>query len=76
MAERLPRVTRIEALRALRRGGWVQVTQVGSHVHLKHPSKPGRVTVPIHKGRTLSADLLSSILKQAGMTVDEFRSLL
>ena len=33
-------------LSILRRDGWYQVAQRGSHRQLKHPTKPGRVTVP------------------------------
>jgi predicted RNA binding protein YcfA (HicA-like mRNA interferase family) len=45
-------------------------------VHLTHPSKPGRVTVPVHAGETLQPWLLSSILRQAGLTVEDLRKLL
>ena len=56
--------------------GWVVVTQRGSHVQLKHPDRPGRVTIPIHAGETIGPRLLGSILTQAGLSVDEFRSAL
>ena len=46
--------------------GWVKVAQRGSHVQLKHPSKPGRVTVP-HPKRDLPTGTLRSIEKQAGI---------
>ena len=45
-------------------------------MQLKHNAKPGRVTIPIHKGETLSPRLLGNILKQAGLTADEFVDLL
>ena len=73
---RLPRVSGKEMVAALRRDGWTPVTQSGSHVHLKHATKPGKVTVPIHGNQTLPVDLISGILKQAGLTADEFQSLL
>jgi predicted RNA binding protein YcfA (HicA-like mRNA interferase family) len=73
---RLPRVTGADVLRALRSLGWVVVTQRGSHVQLKHPDRPGRVTIPIHAGETIGPRLLGSILTQAGLSVDEFRSAL
>ena len=76
MAERLPRITGRDLLRALARGGWQRVNQVGSHVHLKHPDRPGRVTVPVHSGETLRLKTLTSILDQAGMTVEELNKLL
>ena len=45
-------------------------------VHLRHPTRAGRVTVPIHRHETVGPKLLSSILRQAGLSVDEFRALL
>jgi antitoxin HicB len=51
-------------------------TQRGSHVQLKHPERGGRVTVPIHAGETIGPRLLSSILRQANVDVDELRGVL
>ena len=51
-------------LAALRADGWVEVTQKGSHIHLKHPVKAGRVTVP-HPNRDLPVGTLKSIERQA-----------
>ena len=53
-----------DILAALRADGWVEVTQKGSHVQLKHPLKPGRVTVP-HPRRDLPIGTLRSIERQA-----------
>jgi predicted RNA binding protein YcfA (HicA-like mRNA interferase family) len=33
-------------IRLLANSSWVQVAQKGSHRQLKHPTKPGNVTVP------------------------------
>jgi predicted RNA binding protein YcfA (HicA-like mRNA interferase family) len=54
--------------------GWVVVAQRASHVHLKHPTRNGRVTVPVHSGETLGPGLLQSIPSQARVTVDELRT--
>lgn len=56
-----------EILELLRRDGWVQVGQKGSHRQFRHPSKPGRVTVNGHLGDDLQHDLHESILRQAGL---------
>ena len=69
----LPRLTGRELLRALGRRGWVVVAQKGSHAQLKHPTRGGRVTVPLHAGETIGPKLLGSILAQAGLTVEELR---
>jgi len=76
VSPKLPRLTADELLRALRRDGWQVVRQKGSHVHLTHPEKPGRVTVPRHSAATLHPKVLTSVLDQAGITVDELRKLL
>jgi predicted RNA binding protein YcfA (HicA-like mRNA interferase family) len=72
---RLPRITADELLRALARDGWHQV-RPGKHLHLRHPTKPGRVDVPYHSGRTLKPGTLKNIPLQAGLTVDALRDLL
>jgi predicted RNA binding protein YcfA (HicA-like mRNA interferase family) len=72
---KLPKVTAREAIRALRRDGWQIAHQVGSHAHLMHSTKPGKVTVPVHGG-DIRDGTLRSILKQAGLTPDQFRNLL
>jgi predicted RNA binding protein YcfA (HicA-like mRNA interferase family) len=56
-----------EILRTLQDDGWWLVATRGSHRQYKHPSKPGRVTVPGKPGDDLAAGTLNSILKQAGL---------
>ena len=51
---------------ALKADGWVQVAQKGSHVQFRHPTKPGRVTVP-HPLRDIPTGTFRSIEKQAGV---------
>lgn len=55
-----------EAEKILIADGWVQVKQTGSHRHYKHPTKPGKVTIPFHSG-DLDRRTADSILKQAGL---------
>jgi mRNA interferase HicA len=76
MSLRLPRVTAVELLRALRRDGWLQVRQHGSHVILKHPTKTGRVVVPMHTNKILRLQTLESILEEAELTPTALRELL
>lgn len=59
-------MTAKEILRILRDDGWEIQNQHGSHMQLKHPTKKGKVTIPIHKG-DLSMKTLDSIMKQAGL---------
>ena len=59
-------MTSKDLLKVLRKDGWLEVGQRGSHLSLKHPTKPGKVTLPMHSG-DLPQGTLKSILKQAGL---------
>ena len=56
-----------ELLRRLHEDHWFLVATRGSHRQYKHPTKPGRVTVPGKTSDDLAAGTLNSILKQAGL---------
>ncbi len=53
-----------DVIRKLKRDGWFEVNQIGSHKQFKHPTKKGRVTVP-HPKRDIPIGTLKSIEKQA-----------
>ena len=55
-----------EIIQMLRQDGWYEINSEGSHVQYRHPTKPGKVTVPNHKGDIKPATL-NSIKKQAGL---------
>ena len=55
-----------EVLKRLLADGWFEVAQKGSHKQFKHPTKPGRVTVPSPK-KDIPTGTLRSIEKQAGV---------
>jgi predicted RNA binding protein YcfA (HicA-like mRNA interferase family) len=61
---------------ALEKGGFYVHETHGSHVQLKHPSKPGRITVPYHARFDIPRHIVRSSIKQAGLTNDEFAELL
>jgi len=56
-----------EVIRRLAEDGWVQVSQKGSHRQFKHPTKPGKVTVPGKQSEDLPEGTYRSILRQAGL---------
>ena len=60
-------MTAREILKILRQDGWYDVDQDGSHLQLKHPTKPGKVTVAIHGKKDIPPGTLNKILKQAGL---------
>lgn len=73
MSPALPVVSGREVIRALEKAEFAQVSQRGSHVKLRNDA--GRtVIVPLH--RELARGTLASILRQSGVSVDEFRELL
>jgi predicted RNA binding protein YcfA (HicA-like mRNA interferase family) len=55
-------------LAALNADGWITVRTKGSHVQLRHPTKPGTVTVP-HPRKDLPKRTVASIARQAGITL-------
>ena len=55
-----------ELLKILRKDGWVEKEQKGSHMQLIHPVKKGKVTLPIHGG-DIPKGTLNAIMKQAGL---------
>ncbi len=56
-----------DVLKDLNDDGWAQVRQKGSHVQLKHPEKPGLITVP-HPKMDLPRGTATSIYKRAALT--------
>ena len=46
--------------------GWFLVNVSGSHHQYKHHDKPGKVTLPNHRG-DIPPRVINSILKQAGL---------
>ena len=74
---RLPVAAGRDVVRALRSAGFVVDRIVGSHHVMNFPGDPMRtVTVPVHAGRDLKPGTLRSIIRQAGLTVEEFTALL
>ena len=39
-----------QLLKILKQDGWIKKVQKGSHLQLEHPTKKGKVTVPVHGG--------------------------
>lgn len=55
-----------DVLKLLFKDGWRIKNKRGSHVHLIHDEKSGKVTVP-HPKKELNQKTYYSILKQAGL---------
>jgi predicted RNA binding protein YcfA (HicA-like mRNA interferase family) len=65
-----------EVIRSLEKAGFFIHHQTGSHVQLKHPIKHNlRITVPRH-GKDLPKPIIRNIIRQADLSVEEFKALL
>ena len=75
MSPRLPRVTAEQILRVLHRLGFEEVRVSGSHRILRN-AEGKRITLPYHTGQVLHPKILQNILRDANLSVDEFRQCL
>ena len=57
-----------DVIRTLEADGWFVVAQRVSHRQFRHPTKPGRVTVP-HPRRDMPIGTLRSIERQSGLNL-------
>jgi predicted RNA binding protein YcfA (HicA-like mRNA interferase family) len=73
---RLPRITAAELVGALKRLGFVEARQTGSHLVLTRENPNARVVVPMHPGRTLRLGTLKAIVDEGGVGVDELLGVL
>lgn len=70
----LSNISSSEAIKAFGRLGWVVDHQTGSHIILKKNGHPANLSVP--NRRECAQGTLRSLIKFAGITVDEFLALL
>jgi predicted RNA binding protein YcfA (HicA-like mRNA interferase family) len=71
----IPRISGRDAVKAFGKLGYAIDRQRGSHIVLRQPHLPNRrLVVPDHK--ELSVGTLRSLIREAGLTVDEFKNLL
>ena len=70
---KLPRISGFQAVKALGRIGYALDHQAGSHIIMYHPFRK-RLSIPNH--RELDTGMLRSIIKDAGLSVEEFVELL
>ena len=70
----LPRISGRDCVKALLKIGFEFKRQDGSHIILRHQNPFYQVVVPDHK--ELDRGTLRSIIRQAGISIDEFNQLL
>ncbi|MGH7203349.1 MAG: type II toxin-antitoxin system HicA family toxin [Candidatus Levyibacteriota bacterium] len=68
---KLPSIKPRKLIRIFEKQGYVVDRQKGSHVILFHPTSRRRLTIPMHT-RDIPNGTLLAIIKDAGLTKDEF----
>ena len=71
---KLPRISGRECVRALEKKGFYFKRQAGSHIILRRDDPFSQIVVPDHK--ELDRGTLRAIIRQAGLSIDEFGHLL
>ncbi len=75
MTKELPAIKPGELIKALEKAGLYIVRQSGSHVIMYREGLPRPVPVPKH-AKEIKRGLLRKIVKEAGLTPDEFNTFL
>ncbi|MCL5438544.1 MAG: type II toxin-antitoxin system HicA family toxin [Patescibacteria group bacterium] len=68
---KLPVVKASKLLRALKKLGFYEHHQVGSHIQLKHPDGR-RTTLPYHPTQEIRRKTLKAIIDDLDMSIEEF----
>jgi predicted RNA binding protein YcfA (HicA-like mRNA interferase family) len=72
---RLPSISAREVVRAFEQVGYERDRQRGSHIVLRHRDPPHRrLVVPDH--RPVAKGTLRALIRESGLTVDQFLALL
>jgi len=72
---KIPMISGLEVIKRLRKAGFIAVRQKGSHIRLEKRIEEGmiKLTVPLHD--EMKKGTLNRIIKDAGLTLEEFESL-
>lgn len=76
MSVRLPSISGQAAIRAFKKTGFVPHRIKGSHHILFSEERSLVLVVPVHSRKDLAKGTLRSLIKAAGLTVEEFVELL
>ena len=76
MSPKTPVLSGPEVIRILQRAGYVFDRQKGSHVYLWSEDKKCAVAIPSHGQRDIPPGTFRNILRQAGLTLPEFITLM
>lgn len=71
---KLPVISGMKAVKAFKKAGWAVSRQTGSHIIMEKVGYAATLSVPNH--RELKRGTLRDLIKDAGLTVEEFVELL
>ena len=73
---RLPVISSEQLITALNKVGFVFIRQKGSHLRLEKQTDKGIIKLTVPRHRMIKRGTLREIIKDAGLTVEEFIKLL
>jgi predicted RNA binding protein YcfA (HicA-like mRNA interferase family) len=73
---KLPHVSGREAVKAFERAGFSHVRTRGSHYILSKEGHPNLIVVPVHGSEAVATGTLRSLIRDAGLTVEQFNEML
>lgn len=71
MGLNIPSIKPKQAVKALKKAGFVKARQTGSHLIMKNPDTGKIVPVPMH-AKALKRSLLFAIIQESGLPTKEF----
>lgn len=72
---KLPRAPAEKHIRAFQRAGWTIARKTAGHYILEKEGVEFQLSVPYHKGRTVKVGLLKGLIRDAGLTNEEYVAL-
>ena len=69
---KFPVVSGEEVIKTLKKAGFEQISQKGSHVKLRKIDSDGKKTVIVPLRKVIRTGTMKSILRQAHMSIEEF----
>ena len=72
MSPRLAAMTAADTIKKLKKVGFSEWRQKGSHLTMYRESDQKALTVPIHFKKDLPVGTLRTIIREAGLTLEEF----
>ena len=75
MSEKLPSLTPKKVIRVFEQAGFVVWRQRGSHVVMVNEYLNKQLIIPFHR-KDIKKGLLSALIKQAGLSIQEFKALI